>query len=76
MEVGGWVSRRGPAEQPTPSATVHAPSLNSVSLPLCGAKEFRCVTMDFQTVTCETCTALLNGRLDDATQISYSGEDR
>lgn len=70
MEVGGWAGRQTSTEQPMPRATVHAPSLNSASLPLCGTREFMYVTMDFQSVTCKTCTALLNGRFDDGTQIS------
>ncbi len=68
MEIGTWVTRQASAEQSTPCVIVHAPSLSSVSLPLCGTREFRCVTMDFQSVTCKTCTSLLNGKLDDATR--------
>jgi len=44
-------------------AAVHAPSLGITSLPLCGAAEFRHVTMDFHSVTCKSCADLLSGRL-------------
>jgi len=75
VEVRELAVRQTSAGQPPPCVAVHAPSLNSASLPLCGARGFRYVTMDFQSVTCETCTALLDGRFDDAARASL-GEGR